>query len=246
VHVSQIEITSQETDLKDIDIQPDTIENRYGEFLMYVDFVEYYVSAVIGLRHFEKYKCTKKYRDYVTISDEAFAILTIENNWDRWMDMAENNIWKTSAVPTKWTVTRDKTASAGRSGNLTQGRDALPQARRYRGWSAQGILRYNQLFDEISAIRTQPRASLFEDRLLKHFQHEAESKGKSRKKITKEPPPLPTARHQLWALTTITTSNGKKQRIENINALPGIDDSDNDRIGDTDDEDEDQLPSYSL
>jgi hypothetical protein len=83
---------------------------------MYVDFVEYYVSAVIGLRHFEKNKCTKNYREYVTISDEAFAILTIENNWDRWIDMAKAKFWKTSPVPTKCMVTRDKTATAKRKG----------------------------------------------------------------------------------------------------------------------------------
>jgi hypothetical protein len=77
------------------------VQKRHYKFLMYVDFVEYYVSAVIGLWHFEKHKCSKKYRDYVTISNEAFAILTIENNWDRWVDMAELEAWKTSPVPTK-------------------------------------------------------------------------------------------------------------------------------------------------
>jgi hypothetical protein len=209
---------------------------------MYVDFVEYYVSAVIGLRHFEKNKCTKNYREYVTISDEAFAILTIENNWDRWIDMAKAKFWKTSPVPTKWTVTRDKTATAKRKGKADKENDAQPQARRYRGWSAQGILRYNQLFDEITAIRKTQKASTFETRLLKHFQHEAETTGKSKRKVTKEVPPLPMARHQLWVRDTITT-NGGTPLVENDDTML---DGDNDDDDDDDDEDDDDegLPDY--
>ena len=107
---------------------------------MYVDFVEYYISAVIGLRHCKKHKCTKLYSAYVAVRDEAFAILTLENNWDRWMSMAVTKQWKTAPVPTKWTVTRDRLATAARKeahgGALLK---EQPQARCYRGWSAQGI-----------------------------------------------------------------------------------------------------------
>jgi hypothetical protein len=42
------------TNLEEIDICPETIDTHYDKFLMYVDFVEYYVSAVIGLQHLEK------------------------------------------------------------------------------------------------------------------------------------------------------------------------------------------------
>jgi hypothetical protein len=65
--------------------------------------------------------------------------------------------------------------------NATKGNEAQPKARLYRGLSAQGILRYNQLFDEITAIQMTPKASLFEDRLLRYFQHQAETRGKLKK-----------------------------------------------------------------
>jgi hypothetical protein len=55
----------------------------------------------------------------MTISNEAFAILTIENNWGRWIDMAVAEAWKTSPVATKWTVTRDKTATAEQCSKAT-------------------------------------------------------------------------------------------------------------------------------
>ena len=71
------EIVAEEEDFTDIDIRPDTIEERHTEFNMYIDFVQFYVSGVIGLRYFEKHKCQKLYRNYVTVSDEAFASKTI-------------------------------------------------------------------------------------------------------------------------------------------------------------------------
>lgn len=162
-------------------IRPATLPERHTEFMMYVDFVNYYVGAVIGLRHFEKHKCRKLYREYVSVSDEAFAILTLENNWERWMEMARQDDWTTAAVPTKWTVTRDRTASAAKKAQNRESETGNPQARRYRGWSAQGINRYNQLFDQIEAERETSRATTFEDNLLRHFQREeAESNSKKR------------------------------------------------------------------
>jgi hypothetical protein len=55
---------------------------------MYQDFLSYYVSPIIGLRHFENEKCSKLYSSYTTVSNEAFVVLTLENNWDWWMSMA--------------------------------------------------------------------------------------------------------------------------------------------------------------
>jgi hypothetical protein len=206
---------------------------------MYVDFVEYYVSAVIGLRHFEKQKCNKTYSSYVTISDEAFAILSIENNWDRWMAMAKAQAWKTSPVPTKWTVTRDKTSTPAKRGNAILGQENQPQARRYRGWSAQGINRYNQLFDQIRTKREAPSFAHFEDKLLLHFQKQAESSSKKIKKQRREPPPLPMPKHELWGQQDTIITNSVTRETEkdtNNNSDTSIDDDGDDGL--------DQLPNY--
>jgi hypothetical protein len=80
-------------------------------------------------------------------------------------------------VRIKWTVARDKTATAERCSTATKGNEAQPQPRRYHGWSAQEILHYNQLFDGITMIQTTPKALLFEDHLLRYFQHHAETRG---------------------------------------------------------------------
>ena len=224
-----------------MEIRPDTLSTRHDEFLLYVDFIEYYVSAVIGLRHFEKMKCHRQYREYVTVSDEAFASLTIENNWQRWMDMAEQDAWKTSPVPTKWTVTRDRTTKAVREDQTNNRRAGEPQARRYRGWSAQGIERYNQLFDQINAERETQSAKIFETKLLKHFQHQASSHSKAKKKASVEVTPLPMARHQLWVRDTIVTNNVIDTVPKSMDGNHNDDDEESE-----DDDDDDKLPNYAL
>ena len=60
----------------------------------YIDFVEYFVSAVIGKKKYKENKCNKLLSEYASVSDEAYAILIFENNFDRWYDMAKKNITK--------------------------------------------------------------------------------------------------------------------------------------------------------
>ena len=117
--------------------------------------------------------------------------------------------WKDSPVPTKWTVTRDKPTPvqntkskkrvvANPENDMVQ---EGPQARRYRGWSAHGINRYNQLFDQIAKERSSKRGKRFETALLVHFQHVREANSSSkRKKPRLEPAPLPTPKHELWSI----------------------------------------------
>ena len=228
--------------MEEMCIRPATLPERHTEFMMYVDFVNYYVGAVIGLRHFEKQKCRKLYREYVSVSDEAFAILTLENNWERWMEMARQDDWTTAAVPTKWTVTRDRTASAAKKAQNRESETGNPQARRYRGWSAQGINRYNQLFDQIEAERETSRATTFEDNLLRHFQREeAESNSKKRGGVPKEAPPMPIPRHELWANDTIVSNT----RVQKAAVLPVRDEMYKSSSDEEDEEEQDELPDYS-
>lgn len=55
----------------------------------YACFVKFILSAVVGKRNFKlrKHKCLLS--SYATISDEVYALLNLENNLERWMDMHE-------------------------------------------------------------------------------------------------------------------------------------------------------------
>jgi hypothetical protein len=75
-----------------IPISPETLKTRFETTnipIISKDFVSFFVSHVVGIRQFYRNKCHARNSTYVTISDEAFTVLTIENNWNRWACMAE-------------------------------------------------------------------------------------------------------------------------------------------------------------
>ena len=209
-------------------VTPNSLADRFQQedYPVYKDFISYYVSGVVGIRRFERNKCHAKYSSYVTISDEAFAVLTLENNWDRWSSMAKSKAWRDSDVATKWTTTKDRRKHAAGTGDQNKtptlsANDGVPQARRYRGWSAQGIARYNQLFNEIKVERTKQSFLEFEEYLIEEFQEEAErdgQQGNKRQKVDNEKP-LPVAQHELW---NEEERQGSQRKIDDIDLPAGL------------------------
>ena len=117
---------------------------------MYFDFIEYFISAVVGKIYYKENRCENLLSDFTTVSDEALAILIIENNIDTWRDMAKHNITKDSGVGCKYT-----------NGGTSAGTKA--SSRRYQGWSADGIKQFNKIFDLVKLNRTLPVAKSFEE-----------------------------------------------------------------------------------
>jgi hypothetical protein len=218
--IVMLSLTCNQT-VAELPVTPETLATRFEPTngnVIYKDFVSFIVSGVVGIRRFDRHKLHSRYGTYVTVSDEAFAVLTIENNWKRWASMAERGAWKDSDVSSMYTTSRDKRKSQKQKReeeNETESEedDDIPQARRYRGWSAQGIARYNQLFDEIQESRQQPSFVALEDYLMEEFQAEDEEEGMRKGKRVKrdDDKPLPVARNELWIeaqpCTTVTAHN---------------------------------------
>ena len=192
---------TEEGQVDEMPVTPETLQSRYieSEYPVYKDFVSFFVSGVVGIRHFDRNKTTSSYSTYVTVSDEAFTILSLENNWERWSAMAREEDWRESDVPSKWTTSRDKKIKRDEYGNRLGDNDTA-QATRYRGWSYQGIARYNQLCDEIEKKRGTETFQAFEEYLVTEFQTEEEEEGKKKGKRQKVDTrrPLPEAYHELW------------------------------------------------
>ena len=224
-------LTSTGTEkMEDMPVTPDTLADRYstGNYPIYKDFCSFFVSGVVGIRHFDRNKCHIPYRQNATISDEAFTVLTLENNWARWSDMAASGQWKDSDVPSKWTTSKDKRKLIKEQGDDSDGdgsKSETPQARRYRGWSAQGIARYNQLFIEIRAERERETYSDFETYCLNEFLQEAEEQGtgKNKRKKNEPPKPLPVALHELWAIDMNEDEQEEQVMIRVPPGLGGLD-----------------------
>jgi hypothetical protein len=189
--------------VEEMPVTPATLKERYliDNYPVYRDFCSFFVSGVVGIRHFDRSKCLKRFSKYVSISDEAFTVLTLENNWERWSSMAFHDDWKESNVPSRWTTSKEKRAvKKAAIGNESSEDDEKPQARKFRGWSAQGIARYNQLFAEIKQERENDTYKDFENYCLEEFEREAEEQGRGKYKRRKvdNDKPLPSAKHELW------------------------------------------------
>ena len=126
------------------------LQMRLQNNFMYYDFINYFVSTVIGKMDYKRKSCIEVLSSYATVSDEAFAILCFENNFDTWMDMGLRGDKKTSMVPRKYT-----------NGGISQNRKASSQHN--RGWSDEGLHRFNELFDLVQKNRETPFAKEYEE-----------------------------------------------------------------------------------
>ena len=104
----------------------------------YYDFVQHFLSVVVGKRTYAKKCHVERISTFVTPSDEALAILLYENSYDRWIDMAKKRNTKKSTILPKYTNGGESTGVTGSS-------------KKYGGWSLDGIERFNELYDLVKA-----------------------------------------------------------------------------------------------
>jgi hypothetical protein len=116
-------------------------------YAAYSVFYSTFVPAIVG-RHLMKKLVADKhtFEELATISDEALALLGLENGVERWDDIftkckGDVRPWPKgqkvpedmkSSVPTKYTVSSNPDATVDKEGNDKR-------------WSKEGIIRFNQL-----------------------------------------------------------------------------------------------------
>jgi hypothetical protein len=87
----------------------------------YTFFAEHIINCVAVKKDWKQQQFESSMRDSSTVTDEAFAILLLENSRDKWEAMARSKNGK-STEPTKYTRTE-------REGGT----------RKYNGWSDEGL-----------------------------------------------------------------------------------------------------------
>ena len=127
------------------------LQMRSPNNFIYYDFINYFVSTVIGKMNYKRNLCIEVLSSYATVSDEAFALLSLENNYETWMDMALTGNTKTSKVLHKYT-----------NGGMSQ--DKVATSQHNRDWSDEGFCWYNELFDLVEKNRDVPNVLQFEEK----------------------------------------------------------------------------------
>jgi hypothetical protein len=110
----------------------------------YLYFCTYFVKPIVGNATWRLKSLRQPLSSFVTVSDEAFALLTLENNYSRWCKMWEKRDYKSCEVAAQWT-------NAGVS-------QANGQSKRFFGWKPEGYQRFNELYHNIKKDR-ETRAS---------------------------------------------------------------------------------------
>lgn len=96
---------------------------------MAFDFVvEYLAGPIIGMRKWKTERCYKPLSQVMTVSDEAFMLLLLENQYELWL-----------------------TATSTRVGRGRYTKEA--KNHKFCGWSNEGIRRFNDLFMEVEENR---------------------------------------------------------------------------------------------
>ena len=162
---------------------------------VYYDFIDHFLSLVVGKRYYNQVKHVQKVSDYASTSDEALALLIVENNYARWVDMAKNNNTRTSRIMPKFT-----------NGGVSDG--DVASSRQYQGWSDEGLSRFNELFQAVSEDRATECGKQFEVDYMRHCLegYLANQKKKKRKPMDfdaegNEIQPMPSIKavHELWS-----------------------------------------------
>jgi hypothetical protein len=100
------------------------------------------MPCVVGKKAWGKKKLKKALSDIVMCSNEAFVLLTLENNYDRWMAECKCLMANKNKEPTecdKKTFPVSKYTNSRKS--QFNGR-----SRRLSGWACKGYLKFNELY----------------------------------------------------------------------------------------------------
>lgn len=170
----------------------------------YLVFFKHFIKCITRKAIFEaNIKMAKRDEDICTVSDEALALLLLENSWDKWMDQYTKDPSSLlprrgrvrgqpiSTISTKYTKGGYYSSEKGQEQGSTT--DTPLSQQHNKGWSIQGIKRFNYFFDRVQEDRAANPG--FFQRFLNDVK---ESKRKSvRRSIAKKEPPV-IAHHSLF------------------------------------------------
>jgi hypothetical protein len=132
-------------------------------------FCKHLLPCVVGAKLWHKKHNKELIETIATCSDEGFALLTVENNYKRWMAMA------------RWHVANDNLAPDDRAPKQFPGslytNSGLSKNNGHscclQGWAREGFLRFNELYTLVG--RNRPHLVRFENELLHMWQSESKN-----------------------------------------------------------------------
>ena len=138
----------------------DIIEAKRNNYDAYAFFCDNILAQVVGKTRWKTTSDTDMIHTFVKVSDEAFALLLLENSWDCWHAVATNR--KTEDTHTLYTVN-----GAGTKKN--------------QGWNRVGLRRFVELVDEVKEDRAADHSKYDEDSFEVRFLEEKRNSPSSKR-----------------------------------------------------------------
>jgi hypothetical protein len=112
----------------------DEIEKMHFNDAGYMWFLSVFLKHGVGAKNWNQCHLRQVVSKYCTPSTEAYVLLVLQNNYNRWMDRAEN--------PMK--PNKELAESLFTNGGISR-RGGNASSKRGGGWSSDGIKRFNEL-----------------------------------------------------------------------------------------------------
>ena len=125
---------------------------------------DHILPCVVGKKHYGKKKSVVCMSEIATETDEAWALLVLENSWEAWRQQAESPTGIVELKDRKQTVWTNTSSLASRS----------------EGWGEKGIKRFNELMRKVIKDRHEDKTT---ERLYLREKQEESDEVKSRKKV---------------------------------------------------------------
>ena len=135
---------------------------RNEDVMVMKHFMDNYVSAVVGKQKFKRAASIALLSSFVTVSDEAFALLTIKNNWEVWPAKFRN---KGKDQDDMEPIPRTKYTNRRRYGKL---RD---------GWTKDGQREFLKYYNMVTDDRRSAEGIEMEKKLLEIYRGECSNRG---------------------------------------------------------------------
>ena len=133
----------------------DAISHRFKKSA-YALFCQHILICVSGKKQFDNQARTKKLSYFVGVSDEAYALLLLENHWERYEDYANQSPIVAMHARYKSKIKPKFTLQDGNN-------------KKFKGWSQEGIKRFNQLVQEVEQDRQSKEGKQFEISFQHHM-----------------------------------------------------------------------------
>ena len=148
---------------------------------VYYKFLRHFLSCAVGAREWKMHGESTRVSCYVDSTMEAFALILYENGYDMWRQKFKGGGAEVDEAGSDEDGVSTITQESGVTFRYTgKGRGA----RRYGGWSDEGIKRYNTLVEVIDYQRAQEETGVqFEDGFLEYMLRGNESDRRRRKRV---------------------------------------------------------------